>query len=116
MQEKGFERTKKYFLVATGQPNDRAIYYTNQESFHGGELWGNFDSAYRFESKQELLEYLSKISSFDLGRVIIVEIAEVTWDKCIQGYKDLWKGLDTEARNLYHKFNTVSYITNSARI
>lgn len=104
---------KSYFLVANGQPNDRAVYYTAQESFHGGELWGNINDAYKFESKEELLLYLAKLDGFDLSRIIIVRIADVTMDKCIKGFDDCMHSIKSDERELFHKFNTVSYITNS---
>lgn len=102
------------YMIAEGQPNDRAVYYTGQEAFHGGELWGNVEEAKLFDSMKDVAEFLMKRNDL---RLIITEISDVTFEKVKQGYKDLWKEetRKSEAAMLYHKFNTVSYITNSER-
>lgn len=102
--------TYKY-LIANGQPGDRAIYYTGKEDFHGGELWGNINEAYAFESKSAVFEYL-RHSSFTAAP-IIVQIADMSFNRCKTGYDDLMNGIESPERQLFHKFNSVSYITNS---
>lgn len=103
-----------FYLLANGQPNDRAIYYTGQEAFHGGELWGNIHEAHRFESLADVCYHIANRNDA-CASPIIVEIADVTFDKCVQGYKDFMNGFSTEAKGLMHKYNTVSYITNSIK-
>lgn len=105
---------KHYYLLANGQPNDRAIYYTGEEDFHGGELWGNINDAYKFERIEDVFEYLKKDGGYSTS--IIVRIADVTIDRCLKGYQDIMSGNnDTDEARLMHKYNTVSYITNSER-
>lgn len=102
------------YVLANGQPDDRAIYYTGKEDFHGGELWGNINDAYRFESKEEILNHLMK-EDFTCARFIIIEIMDCTWKIIEQGYRDLWAGRQSADREVYHRYNTVSYITNSQK-
>lgn len=99
------------FYIGYGQPNDRIVYYTGEDSFHGGELLGNVEKAYPFENMKDVCEYLIKNQS-DL-RYIIYEIADVTIERIQKGYKDFLNGKHTDCVNLYRKFNRVSYVTNS---
>lgn len=102
---------KKWYLLANGQPDDRAIYYTGQQTFHGGELWGNINDAYRFENLDEVFERITKEGC--TASPIIVQIYDCTWDIIVTGFEDCMRGEQTDARKVYHKYNTVSYITNS---
>ena len=101
------------YVIANGQPNDRAVYYTGKEDFHGGELWGNIDDAYRFESREAVIEQVMKDDW--TASPIIVEVMNCTWEVIERGCKDLWEGRQSSDRDVYHRYNTVSYITNSQR-
>lgn len=101
------------YVLANGQPDDRAIYYTGKEDFHGGELWGNINDAERFKDIQEIFDYIKKDGC--TASPIIVEIYDCTWKVIEQGYKDLMAGQMSRDREVYHRYNTVSYITNSQK-
>ena len=98
-----------WYLLANGQPGDRAVYYTGQQAFHGGELWGNVNEAKRFETLEEVFGVISDCTASP----IIVQVYDVTWDIIQNGFKDLMNGEDTGARKVYCNWNTVSYVTNS---
>lgn len=101
--------SKNWYLLANGQPGDRAVYYTGQQAFHGGELWGNVNDAKRFETLEEVFGVISDCTASP----IIVQIYDVTWNIIQNGFNDIMSGEDTDARKVYCKWNTVSYITNS---
>ena len=103
--------SKSWYLLANGQPEDRAVYYTGQQAFHGGELWGNVNDAKRFDTLEEVFDRIRKEGC--TASPIIVEIYEVTWDIIVTGFEDCMRGEQTDARKVYHRYNTVSYITNS---
>ena len=110
-EQEGEITMRASYVIANGQPNDRAIYYTGEQDFHGGELWGNIHEAYRFESKEDVIARVLKEDW--TASPIIVEIYDCTWKIIEQGYKDLRAGEMSSDREVYHRYNTVSYITNS---
>ena len=102
-----------YYAIAYGQPNDRAVWYTGKYTFHGDIYDGNVEEAYRFGSMGEVCAYLVKNPYDAMNGAIVVMIADVTWDRIYQGAKDYKANIQSEYRDLYHKYNHVSYITNS---
>lgn len=97
------------YLLANGQPNDRAIYFTNEESYQGGMIWGNVEDAYQFDNLDELFDKIKCDGC--TASPIIVEVYDETWRRIQEAAKDK----NSEYRNLYFNFNTVSYITNSRK-
>lgn len=98
---------KRYYVLGNAQPNDRAVYFTNTESFHGGEYWGSIDEAYLFQDMAELCQHLMKHTEM---RCFIVEVADVTMGRIRAGAAG-----DENFVGLYRKFNTVSYVLGSER-
>lgn len=102
------------FLLGTGQPNNRMVYYSDM-SYDGELVMTNVERAKCFDTMESLVEYLLA-NQTDL-RYIITEVSQVTWQKIQKGYKAIIDGLDDEeskdAINLYHSFNKVDYVTNS---
>lgn len=106
---------RNYFSIAYGQPNDRAVWYTGKYTFHGDIYNGNVEDAYRFENMEEVCAYLVKHPYDAMNGAIVVMIADVTWDILYKGAEDYKHNRQSDYRKLYHKYNHVSYITNSAR-
>lgn len=102
---------RKYYLLAVGQPNDRAIYYTGENDFHGGEVWGNVFDAHKFDTLSEIFSQIEKEGC--TASPIIVQVYEYTWDIIRQGMIDFNNGVKSNEREVMHKYNTISYITNS---
>lgn len=102
-----------FYLLANGQPGDRAVYYTGKESAYGGELWGNVHEAYRFNTLDEVFDRIKYDGC--TASPIIVEMFDTTWEIIQKGIKDYKNGIKSTERNVMHKFNTVSYITNSKK-
>ena len=102
------------YVLAEGQPGGRAVYYTGKEDFHGGQLWGNINDAYRFETVDAAFEQLKKNNCIWAGN-IIKEIPDCTWTVIEKGYEDYRNNRQSTDRDVFHKFNTVSYITNSRK-
>lgn len=99
------------FYVGYGQSDDRIVYYTGENTFHGDELLGNVEKAYPFKSMKDVCEYLMKNQSE--YRYIVCEVTDVMIERIQKGYDDLWNGKDSDYAKLYRKFNHVSYVTNS---
>lgn len=100
-----------YFLLANGQPNDYAVYYTGEMYWQGGMLMGDVLEAKRFEKLEDVFKVIKNVTCAP----IIIEVFECTFEVLEQGKKDYRAGKNTTAREVYHKYNTVSYITNSAK-
>lgn len=103
-----------YYLIAQGQPGDRAIYYTGLYTMRGEEVWGNAGDAYWFKSQAEALKFLVG-RDLECPANIIVPVADVTLRRIMHGREDWLDDKHTELADLFHKFNTISYITNSRK-
>lgn len=100
-----------YYVLGDGQPNDRAVYFTNTTTAYGDGYWGDITEAYLFNNMSEVAERLIKCPEL---RCFIIEIADVTLERCKEGKQNLLTGnLDNEYTDLFRKFNTVSYALNS---
>lgn len=99
------------FLICYGQPNNVAVYVSDLRTMSGSEIVTSVHEAHQFKDMVEVCNYLTHNSS-EL-RYMIIEVASVTWDIIQQGYRDYNAGVISDARNLFHKFNTVDYIMNS---
>ena len=102
-----------YYLLANGQPNDRAIYYTGTYTGNGSEFWGHVNEAYRFNNLSEVFERIEKEGC--IASQIIVEVAECTWNIIQKGADDYWHNRPSTDKEVFLRFNTVSYITNSRK-
>lgn len=102
---------KAYYLLANGQPNDRAIYYTGVEHWKGGEFWGNVAEAYKFETLDKVFEQIKYEGC--TASPIIVEVLDCTLEVIKRGYEDCKNNVESTDRDVMNRYNTVSYITNS---
>ena len=94
---------QQYVLCSRDCGNNRLVYYTGTESFHGGSYYGNVLEAKRFDSLQEVAELISKPSSeFYLG-INIIGIADVTFEK-LQESKN-----GEDGGELYRKYHDPNY-------
>lgn len=104
---------RNYFIIAYGQPNDRAVFYTGQYTFHGDIFNGNIEDAHLFEDMDEVCAYLAKHPYDAMNGCVIKMVADVTWERIQKGYQDYQNNVQSEYRSLYHKYNHLSYLTNS---
>lgn len=102
---------KTYYLLANGQPDDRAVYYTGKRCSHGSQLWGNVTDAYKFERLDDVFEVIRKKGG--LSTFIIVEVFESTLKIIERGFEDCINNVESIDRNVMNSYNTVSHITNS---
>lgn len=94
-----------FYLVAYGQPNDRAVYVGENPS-----ILENIEGAKKFNSWEDACIYLSQHNEL---RAMVIEVADVTLQIIRQGYIDFMAGIQSSYREVYHNYNTVSYIMNS---
>lgn len=102
------------YVIAFGQPDDLAVYYTGRTESHGDEILGYVTDAYKFNTVKEVTEHMLKRPN-DLLRMIIIEIPDCTWEILEKGFNDRETdhGTYTDEARVWVKFNSVSYITNS---
>ena len=100
------------YVIATGQQDNRAVYYTGSNTYKGEELWGNIVDACVFDNMEEVCKFISHRHQDTC--LIIVNIPEITLTKCLSGHYDIINGdYNTDDAKLYRNYHSVSYITNA---